>query len=703
MKRFILILLSIFILTSCAKKEVVDTEDVDNKEDEETITYPNTYDNTAYEEPLEYKESLESNNTWIFEGSGEYSRELNIKNISIHDGDNEASNTKLYVDNVLIKSGSNTISFNISSTISKSINISVGSYLNKKVELKEGYNEFSYDFDCPSDDNVSVIFELGDKSSTSHTIKMSDLAITSSNNNISARVNQVGYLSKLEKEVTFIDNPGDYFYVCKKDTGEVIYTGDISLGEYENDSDEIVYKGFFKEVKDSGEYYIRSELGSYSYDFKIGSDIYEELDKDVLYFIYLQRCGMDIEDDKYGLSHPACHTADSKVWTSLEEKYINTTGGWHDAGDYGKYLTTINKTIADLLYAYKYGDNKSDEVLDEARYGLEFILKLQNTYGGVYNKVGTMSFSSFISPEEDTAQTYALWPWTASTASFAGVTGVAYQIYKDIDEEFANRCLDAHNLAVASLLVATGPSNEGNPEEFSIGTYYVDDESDDRLFAYSLAYANSGDPKYIDLINNILNNGLDRSYNTLNSRVFAYACLLDTLNENDELYIKISEMLKEECDTLADGVTSNGYAYPLSEYYWGSNGYVCDSVSELLLGARYLNEDKYKVKASEAFNYVLGMNTLNMCFVQGYGTNAPLTIHSRLARSKGVSSIKGALANGVDQYLTEGILADYFTDDSPIATRFIDNRDSYTSVEPTIYYNAALVLSLSLLEYANNN
>lgn len=706
MKKNILILLSILMLTSCGKKEVVDNaDDYENIEnEEEVITYPNTYDNTAYEEVSEFIETFDQNNSWVFEGYGDYKIDSNIKEINIHDGNNEIGDTKLSVDNVLVKSGENTVYFNISSDVKKDINIKIGDYLNTSIKVKKGYNEYSLNFSCASDNNTSIVFELGDKSKTSHTLKISDFAIIPNNSNITARTNQVGYLSKLEKEVVFVNtNPGDYFYVCKKDDGEVVYTGKISASSFEEDSNETVYKGFFKDVKDSGEYYIRSEFGCYSYDFKVGDDIYSELSSDALYFIYLQRCGSDLVDEKYGLSHPACHTGETKIWTTLEEKYIDTIGGWHDAGDYGKYMTTTNKTLGDLLYAYKYGSNKSEDLLNEIRYGLEFILKMQNDYGNVYNKVGTMSFCGFISPEFDTDQIYALWTWTASTSGFAGVTGVAYDIFKDVDADFAQRLLDAHNLAVAALMVNTEASNEGNPSEFGIGTYYIDDESSERLFAYATAFKTSGDYKYVELINKILDNGLTANYTSINCRLFAYAVLLDTLNEGEDLYTKIKDKLKEECDFLADNIIGNGYAYPYEVYYWGSNGYVCDGVNELLLGARYLKEDKYLVRASEAINYVLGMNTLNLCFVEGYGINSPRTIHSRLAESHGVANIKGALANGVDQFLTEGILENYFSQESPIATRFLDNADSYTNVEPTIYDNSTFILSLSLLEYANTN
>ena len=136
---------------------------------------------------------------------------------------------------------------------------------------------------------------------------------------------------------------------------------------------------------------------------------------------------------------------------------------------------------------------------------------------------------------------------------------------------------------------------------------------------------------------------------------------------------------------------------------WGSNAHVSEAINELLLGSRYLKDERYVVKASEMINYILGLNTLNMSFIWGYGYSYPSSIHSRLAYSKGQNSIKGAMCNGVDQLFSDGEIGKYFSEDSPIGTRFVDNSDSYSNVEPAINYNSALYLSLSLLEYANNH
>ncbi len=117
--------------------------------------------------------------------------------------------------------------------------------------------------------------------------------------------------------------------------------------------------------------------------------------------LYLQRCGEVITDSDFG--HSACHTGMASVYGTNEK--IDVSGGWHDAGDYGRYIVPAAKTIGDLLYAYEanpklYSDNIGipqsgngiPDILDEARYELEWMMKMQRADGGVYHKVTCEKF-----------------------------------------------------------------------------------------------------------------------------------------------------------------------------------------------------------------------------------------------------------------------------------------------------------------------
>ena len=68
---------------------------------------------------------------------------------------------------------------------------------------------------------------------------------------------------------------------------------------------------------------------------------------------YFQRCGCALEEKYAGMwTHEKCHSAPAVLWEDHSVK-LDVTGGWHDAGDYGKYVTAAAAALAHLLYAWK--------------------------------------------------------------------------------------------------------------------------------------------------------------------------------------------------------------------------------------------------------------------------------------------------------------------------------------------------------------
>lgn len=114
------------------------------------------------------------------------------------------------------------------------------------------------------------------------------------------------------------------------------------------------------------------------------------------------------------------------------------------------------KTIADLLYAYAanpslFGDdsgipesgNNVPDVLDEARYELEWMLKMQDENGGVHHKVTCENFPGYVMPEMETNPLILTPVTTTATADFCAAMAMAYEYYQAFDPDFAKTCLDA--------------------------------------------------------------------------------------------------------------------------------------------------------------------------------------------------------------------------------------------------------------------
>lgn len=107
-------------------------------------------------------------------------------------------------------------------------------------------------------------------------------------------------------------------------------------------------------------------------------------------FFYIQRCGYYIPG-----WHTPCHLDDAKL---PDGQHLNATGGWHSAGDYNKlmYEHGDGGVAYALLSAYRANPQVFDkydrdrdglpDILDEARWGADFVAKMQiPATGGLRN------------------------------------------------------------------------------------------------------------------------------------------------------------------------------------------------------------------------------------------------------------------------------------------------------------------------------
>src|SRR6185436_14796347 len=154
-----------------------------------------------------------------------------------------------------------------------------------------------------------------------------------------------------------------------------------------------------------GKYFLRVDE-SESPPFEIGGAAYRDLPDELLEFMRQQRCGYNPWLDA------VCHSFDGRTaYGPLPAgTYLDARGGWHDAGDLLKYLLTSSNATAQLLLAYQLqqsplrgsplrsfqdhfnslgqpGANRMADVLDEARWGLEWMLRLHLAPDDLYHQV----------------------------------------------------------------------------------------------------------------------------------------------------------------------------------------------------------------------------------------------------------------------------------------------------------------------------
>lgn len=214
------------------------------------------------------------------------------------------------------------------------------------------------------------------------------------------RINQLGYLPKSIKVAVFISSENrDFtsFTVHKAITDEVIFTGKTEPKTAEEWGMKAAYRLNFSKIEKEGGYYIK--LGeTKSPNFRINADVYEGAADFILNYMRQQRCGYNpfLKD--------SCHLHDGIIvdHPTRTGEFLDVTGGWHDATDYLQYSTTSINTIYHMMFAYRnfpeiYGDdfdasglsgsNGIADVLDEIKWGLEWMLKMNPAPGEMYNQI----------------------------------------------------------------------------------------------------------------------------------------------------------------------------------------------------------------------------------------------------------------------------------------------------------------------------
>lgn len=516
--------------------------------------------------------------------------------------------------------------------------------------------------------------------------------------------NQVGYRCDSKKTAVFRNaNSESEFSVVNADTNKVVYTGNLSdeiINVYAGETNKT---GDFSSVTETGKYYIKCGDLDNSYTFEISDNVYSNLLDDSIRMLYLQRCGTAVQDSDFG--HVACHTGIATIYGTND--IIDVSGGWHDAGDYGRYVVPAAKSVADLLYAYEanpelYSDsigipesgNGTPDILDEVRYELEWMKKMQRADGGVYHKVTCENFPGYVSPEAEKAPLIVTPVSTTATADFCASMALAYEFYKDIDPAFAQDCLERAESAW-SFLEANPNLIFSNPTDITTGDYGDTSDKDERYWAAAQLYRATGNSKYENALSGMsASKGLDWStvgdYGNI-------AILTDkNISSDSAIYTKAKSTVISQADKFTAVSNNSPYGVALTKFDWGSNMTVANAGIILSTAYKLTNDEKYLNAANAQLDYLLGTNPVGECFFTGYGTVSPENPHHRPSMAVG-KSMKGMLVGGVNQNL-EDSAAKAYCQDLPAAKRYVDNSESYSTNEITIYWNSPLTYLIALTD-----
>lgn len=520
-------------------------------------------------------------------------------------------------------------------------------------------------------------------------------------------INQIGYLPE-DKKIAFLTeaagNQNCTFELCEANSKKIVFSGKIRAknddGSKFVDSavGEEIFTADFSDFSQEGQFFIR--IGEQeSFPFEIKSQVYKNLYYSALNYFNLSRCGQNF-----------CHTADAEIYGTNETK--NVQGGWHDAGDYGRYIVPTAKTVMDLLLAY---DSSKEvftdfDILKEVRFALEWMLKMQREDGAVYHKVSCYHFCAFINPEDEKDKLVISPISTAATADFAGSLAFASKFYQKEDKEFAQKLLDA---ALKAQEYLNHHDNEIfiNPPEITTGSYGDRNVSDERYFALCAIWDATENPEYLKKALEIRENEISLSQKKENETEkkhfwhegfgwglmagFGTEILINKSQKigDEETVQKLKDAIIKNADASVETAQKSAFLYASKFYGWGSNGAVCDQAHLLMLAFKITGKTEYKTIAKAQIDYVLGCNPLNYCYVTCCGSKSPEHPHHRPSGAA-KKVMPGMLVGGPCAGLNDEYARTHLQN-LPALKCYADTEPSYSTNEIAIYWNSAFVYVLS--------
>ncbi|MDQ1153260.1 glycoside hydrolase family 9 protein [Brevundimonas sp. SORGH_AS_0993] len=579
------------------------------------------------------------------------------------------------------------------------------------------------------------------------------------------QMSQVGFETQGPKTATVPDtSPRPLPWRITDTAGKVVAQGQSKVFGPDAASGHSVHIVDFQSLQTDGQNY-RLTVGNHeSRPFSILQRPHAALKYDALAYFYQNRAGVPIlashvsrPDLTRAAGHPhevaACFSgADTAgvIWPGCDYT-LDVTGGWYDAGDHGKYVVNGGVSVWMLLNAYEraaalkspgaaaFADGKVNipeagngvnDLLDEARYEIEFLLKMQvpdgvkltlpvgtqtpgqplnlvevDAGGMVHHKVHDAQWTAIpMAPADDPQPRLLYPPSTAATLNLAAVGAQCARIWREIDPAFARQCLTASQRAFRAALrnrdVRAG-------EHFAGGGAYGDqDFSDEFYWATAELLATTGNPAYLTALKTspyFLGGPLSGKSATGDpawARTAALGSLTlatvpGALSPGDLVTVR-ANIVAAARSYVQEGY-GQGYGLPFAgtDYDWGSNGALMNRAVILASAFDYTGDWNYRNAVIWVLDYLLGRNPLDRSYVTGYGDRPVLNPHHRFWAHQADPAYPlapaGALSGGPNNRAMSDDVAKNLSGRCAPQTCWADDINAYALNEVAINWNAPLV------------
>jgi len=571
------------------------------------------------------------------------------------------------------------------------------------------------------------------------------------------RVNQVGYLPHGPKAATLVTTATTAVpWTLNDATGKTVRSGVTTPRGVDPTSGQNVQTLDFSSYRRGGSGYTLTADGATSYPFPISDAAYQSLRVDSKTFFYTQRSGTPILDTiTPGYGRAAGHVGvapnqgDTAVpclppavfadnWTCPAGFTRDVTGGWYDAGDHGKYVVNGGIAVAQLLSEYERNRTADDtnpqalrdgtlrlpetanhvpDILDEARWELDFLLKMQvpdgqPLAGMAYHKISDTTWTGLpLAPAADAKARALHRPSTAATLNLAATAAQGARLFKRFDPAYANRLLTAARAAYAAA--KANPALYASNADGTGGGAYADNNATDEFYwAAAELYITTGERTYrTDVLDSPLHtaNVFDPGGFYWGSTAALGRLDLATVDNNLPGRRTVRASVVAAADALLALQATQAYGQPYApadnKWAWGSNSSILNNM--VVIGTAYdlTGRAKYQQGVLTAADFLFGRNALNISYVTGYGTVFAQNQHTRMYAHQLDPKLPhpppGTIAGGPNSGLQDplsgvklaGCIAQFC---------YLDDVNAYSTNEITINWNSGLSWVSSFLADQRN-
>lgn len=490
-------------------------------------------------------------------------------------------------------------------------------------------------------------------------------------------IDQFGYLPDAQKisiirdpqtgyDATESFSPGISYQLRNWHTDAVVFTANITAwngGAEDPSSGDKVWWFDFSTITATGDYYVFDPTNNVgSYRFRIANDVYNEVLKQAVRSFYYQRSGTAklATHASAGWADAACFVGplqdkNCRLYSDKDNPATekDLSGGWFDAGDYNKYTTFVWNVIPELLTAYEenpsvWADNYNipesgngiPDLLDEIKWELDWLLKMQQSNGSVLSIVGvgitsttTGGFNNSTSspPSATTGQSLYGQATTDATYATAAMLAHAAKVFRSLGKtsttSYASTLQTAAEKAWTWANANPGikfRNNDAGYNSKGIGSGQSD-KSDNvdflRVAAACYLFAATGNTSYRTEFDNnytkvhLIQWGFAYKYESSEQdMLLAYTRLPNaTSSVVSNILSKYSSSIKTSPDNLPS-ITDKKDPYRgyMADFVWGSNSFLCRQ------GGMYYNMLTYN---QDAANHTIYKNEAYAIINKMHGTN----------------------------------------------------------------------------------